>query len=178
MTRGEPVREAHLTEDELDDILIGVGSPEAEAHVAGCAACAGRKAEFVAALTSFNQATMAWSEAKSHTLTRDLAAATESAAGSPRLWVAAMGLCVVAVMGAMLSNHVPGTMRGGDGPAGASAQTAPVNRDLEIADDDAMLKEIDAALYRPEPSPEQVYGQVYGQSQAARRRAATPEVRE
>lgn len=160
----------HLSEDELDDVLIGMGSAEAEAHLAGCAVCAGRKAEFAEAVAGFNQATLAWSEAKSHTLTRDLTAEMGAGAGARRFGLAAAaGMCGVAVVAALLSHGVPRTS---DAPAAAPA--AAVDREREIAGDDAMLRDIDAALYRPDPSPEQVYRLDRGTA----RRVAVSEVRE
>ena len=161
----------HLSEDELEDVLIGMGSAEADAHVAGCAACAGRKAEFAAAVAGFNQATLAWSEAKSHTLTRDLTAGTEGAGARRFGLAAAAGVCGAAVVAALLSHEVP---RAGETPGGTAAPAAAVDRDREIAGDDAMLRDIDAALYRPDPSPEQVYRLDRGTA----RRVAVSEVRE
>ena len=164
----------HLSDEDLDDVLIGIGSAEAEAHLAGCAACAARTAEFRSALGSFNQATLAWSEAKSHTLTRDLTAG--EAVGVPHLGLAAAGLCGLAVVGALLS-VVPGTLHSRTEPSAASAQAAPVDRDREIAGDNAMLQDIDAALYQPEPSPEQTY-RLHPARGTSGARPAASEVRE
>ncbi len=150
----------HLSDEELDDVLIGAGSPEAEAHLAECAACADRTAAFSAAMASFNQATLAWSEATSHTLTRDLTAGVAETAGA-RFGAIAAGVCGLAVVGAVLGAGVgaglPGSRQSGDVPASVAGQTEMGDRDREIAGDNVILEDIDAALYRPDPSPEQTY---------------------
>ena len=150
----------HLSDEDLDNVLIGAGSAEAEAHLAGCAACAGRKAEFSGTIASFNQATLAWSEAKSHTLTRDLTAGVRERA-RPSVGAVAAGLCGLAVVGAVLGAglgaHLPGQRPSGDAAGSAPGQTGVGDRDREIAGDNVILEDIDAALYRPDPSPEQTY---------------------
>jgi anti-sigma factor RsiW len=62
----------HLTEEQIDDLLIGSLEP-AEAvqmreHAAGCEACAARLSELEAPIASFKAVTLAWSERRSATL--------------------------------------------------------------------------------------------------------------
>lgn len=160
----------HLSEDELDEVLVGGGSPAAEAHLAQCAACASRKVEFAEAVAGFNQATLAWSEAKSHGLTRELVAV-----GMPsrvRFGLAGAGVCAVALVGMMLGTGVPWGSEAGVRPA--VSQGAALAR--EIDGDNAMLQAIDAELYRPVQSPEQIY-QIDGARRTGERPAGA-EVRE
>lgn len=54
----------HLTEEMLDDVLIGMATAEAEAHLAGCAACRKQVEEFRADMALLGQAALGWSEAR------------------------------------------------------------------------------------------------------------------
>jgi hypothetical protein len=61
MTTNNP---AHLSEEAFDDVLIGLGSPESAAHLATCELCRSRMDRFRANIQAFNQASLAWSEAR------------------------------------------------------------------------------------------------------------------
>ena len=74
MTLRENMATRHLTDDELDELLMGLGSKEAHAHLASCAACRTQVQEFQSIVTAFNEASLEWSEAKSNTISRDLTA--------------------------------------------------------------------------------------------------------
>ncbi len=58
----------HLTEDQIDDALMGDLAVEAKAHLQGCAACAERLAAAEMPLASFKAVSTAWSERRSATL--------------------------------------------------------------------------------------------------------------
>jgi len=62
----------HLTEEQIDELLMGSLEPGEAAgmreHAAGCAACAAQLAEIEAPLESFKAVTLAWSERRSATL--------------------------------------------------------------------------------------------------------------
>ena len=58
----------HLSEEELNDVLIGLGSRESENHVAECALCRAKAQGFQTDMGSFNESTLAWSEARSHAM--------------------------------------------------------------------------------------------------------------
>ena len=64
--------ERHLTQDEIDDLLIGVAGPEQRAHCAACVPCWNRVAALSESIDGYSRATLAWSEARSNTFTRDL----------------------------------------------------------------------------------------------------------
>jgi hypothetical protein len=59
-----PKLSAHLSEEALDDLLIGLGSAESQAHLARCIQCRAKVEEFDSDLSLFNQTTMAWSDAQ------------------------------------------------------------------------------------------------------------------
>ena len=55
----------HLTEDQLDDLLLGEASTAATEHAAACAQCHGKLQAFTALMADFNQSSLAWSQARS-----------------------------------------------------------------------------------------------------------------
>lgn len=60
--------EMHLTEDQIDDALIGDLAVTAAAHLSGCKACTTRVAQAEMPLASFKAVTTAWSERRSATM--------------------------------------------------------------------------------------------------------------
>jgi hypothetical protein len=58
----------HLSDDQIDDHLIGDLASEPSAHLAECAHCCERVALAAAPIASFDSVTMAWSERRSATL--------------------------------------------------------------------------------------------------------------
>jgi hypothetical protein len=58
----------HLSDDQIDDHLIGDLAAEPAAHLADCAHCIQRVATAAAPIASFESVTMAWSERRSATL--------------------------------------------------------------------------------------------------------------
>jgi hypothetical protein len=58
----------HLTEEQIDDHLIGGLDGEAAAHLAVCPACSGRVALAAAPIAEFSAVAQAWSERRSATL--------------------------------------------------------------------------------------------------------------
>jgi hypothetical protein len=141
----------HLTDTELDEILMGIAEPCASVHLADCATCGERFAAFQSQLDAFNHATMSWSEARANTVSRDIAAHQST----PRMtlkaaWssVAVAGLAVAFAVGARHSAtpapspvaHAPMTM-----PA------PEVVQQHEIANDNEMMAAIDSEIVTPQP---------------------------
>lgn len=58
----------HLSNDQIDDQLIGVLEPAAAEHLASCADCTARVAAAAAPIAGFVSVTNAWSERRSATL--------------------------------------------------------------------------------------------------------------
>ena len=62
------ISSAHLTDDQIDDLLIGDLAPEPAAHLAACDPCIARVAQASEPLASFDSVTIAWSQRRSSTL--------------------------------------------------------------------------------------------------------------
>ena len=145
----------HLIDGQFDDLLLGEAEPAVSAHLDACAECQARQQVFTASLESFNAASLAWSQARSHTHTRDLPAATSArrfvlpasawALATVLLVAIALFFGVARFLGPSLSKRLSNTAV----PASAHQQ--------EIASDNAMLADIDAALER-DATPVELFG--------------------
>lgn len=164
----------HLTDEELDDLLMGVAEPELQTHCAACVLCSSRIATVSDSIQCYNRASMAWSEARSHTFTRDLSAHRTTwrlTASAGRSLAATLILGVVASLTTgtyLFSGHTV--------EAGLDTETlpaarafAPEGRAQQIARDNAMLQAIDAELTEPASAPA---GLFHAASTAARTTAA------
>ena len=152
----------HLTEDQLDDALIGDLATGHANHLTACEQCQMRLAEAGAPMAAFSAVSLAWSERRSATLPTPVQSATS--AWLPRaIW----GATAAAVLAVGVS--VPSIRHGlGFGNAEIQRQTmiastGPVDnpvaaRDEQIANDNRMLENIDRELEASAPSPEQEYG--------------------
>jgi len=139
----------HLSEDQINDALIGELSDEVRLHLAACALCQAEVEPFQATLVSFNQATAAWSEAKSNTLNRDLSGVRPAHRFAPAaLWSCASALVVAAAI-IFGSGHRHDSA---SAPAGLVADNSAAARASEIAADNAMLGAIDSELQVATPS--------------------------
>jgi hypothetical protein len=182
----------HLTEDELDELLMGCAPSDSLAHVEHCALCAGQLAEFDSSLSAFNHAASAWSEAKSNALTRDLNLhRTPFRITARAAWSCASIVVLVAAasLGFGMHEHsaqiasqqiavYQGNGHWNRSPANPSVgfPHAPCAQ-REIASDDAMLREIDSAINTAEPSPEELYG-ITDNSGASRQDSRRPQVKD
>ncbi len=153
---------SHLSEDNLDEILLGIASPESSAHLAACGVCTVRfttfQAELKAQMSAFNQASMAWSEARSNTISRDLA----HHKATPRLTLPAVWSAAAAMMlAATLALHVSLDRRSSalEASNSVASQTISASSDAihpehdqhELASDNAMLAAIDSEMGTPQP---------------------------
>jgi predicted anti-sigma-YlaC factor YlaD len=149
----------HLTEDELEEVLLGLDCSESEGHLAECAVCRGKIEEFRGSLELFNHASMAWSEAKSNSMNRDLAEHRTPFRMSVRaLWTCASLLVVVLAGVIGLGEHRHTSAEAGTPSRAGAVVESPADAASEIASDNAMLRQIDSAINAPEPSPAQLYG--------------------
>jgi len=168
----------HLSEDDLDEVLIGIASSEALTHIAECEPCEVRLTAFRSQMAVFNQASMAWSEVRSNTISRDLAAHKPT----PRLtlsaaWSSAAALVVTFAFGlSMVLHQAPATPVA---PNPSSSQTAavthPEHDQHEIASDNAMLAAIDSEMGTPQPAQFGLYQPVKAHTAAIRRDATMQE---
>ena len=137
---------------------MGVARPELQAHCAACAPCCSRVSSFSASLQPFNHASLAWSEARSNTFTRDLSGhrpAWRLTASTARSVAATLIIGLVA--GATAGTHARPTQLVG---VALEAVTPPASRAFatdaraqQIARDNAMMQAIDAELTEPASAP-------------------------
>ena len=139
---------AHLSEDDLDDFLLGLASSDASSHVAACPACRDRVAAFESQMSVFNQASRDWSEARSNTISRDLAAHRPSL----RLTVPAMWYSTAAAVLAVALTFTTNLHRGADLPANAQIDTIATAAPGDIDADNAMLAAISSETATPRPA--------------------------
>ncbi len=152
----------HLTEDQLDDALIGDLATQPAAHLAACEDCQMRLAEAGAPMAAFSAVSLAWSERRSATLPTPVPSRTS--AWLPRAIWAATATAVLAVGISVPSiRHELGFGNAEAPQQTMIASTGPVDnpvaaRDEQIANDNRMLENIDRELGASAPSPEQEYG--------------------
>ncbi len=136
----------HLSEEALDDVLIGMGSPESEAHLTVCQDCRAKLAEFRSDVHLFNRASLAWSESR---VPRPRIAPAKAIFRIPSPLI---GMCAVALL--LLMVGVPRWNRDNHN---SGSQVAPVNSpqantEAEIAQDNDLLRAVDAAINPDEAS--------------------------
>jgi hypothetical protein len=137
----QPASFDHLSEEALDDFLIGLVSPESEHHLADCELCRDKVQSLRSDLQTFNQASLSWSQSKPLLHLRPLVTrrAPGSRFASPR-W--AMALLVLLLLGGALLRYQRNSGLDNNAPA------APVTVDDEtqIAQDNRMLQSVEMAL--------------------------------
>lgn len=163
----------HLSDDDLDEILMGVGSPAQSAHLDACNPCGQRYATFAVPfqeqMSTYNQATLDWSEARSNTISRDLTAHRLT----PRLTWSALCSTAAALALALALGWNAGLHHA---PAAEETAAIPVadsvDQQHEIASDNEMLQAISSeigtpradrfGLYEPvdAPAPSMVHSRV------------------
>lgn len=142
----------HLSDEALDDLLIGLASVESEAHLAECAACRIKVQAFGAHLNVFNQATMAWSQSRSEALPAIRPAASARAksvwkALAPLEWAAAVAVLLLLALPVWNRNQLPVPV------SNTSATPSAGDSEAQIAADNDLLKSVDAALNADDTSP-------------------------
>ncbi|MGO8756545.1 MAG: hypothetical protein ACLQG3_00330 [Terracidiphilus sp.] len=142
----------HLSNDALNDVLIGLGDAESEFHLAACPLCRAKVEEFRSGLDTFNQTTQAWSEARSSTSPR-----IEVRPRRLRLSVPALSWALAAAV--LLTVAAPVWRHNDFFPAHRDTQAtgAPEDSEAQIAEDNELLKEVDAAINPEEVSPIKEY---------------------
>jgi anti-sigma factor RsiW len=146
-----PKQSAHLSEEAVNDVLIGLGSLESKAHLGVCSICSSRVKEFRSEVNAFNRATLAWSEARPRaTLDEDERRRVRWIAASPLSWALAAALLLA--VGFPVWNHLK--------PAADNASVpSPLHEDsqTQIAQDNDLLNSVNVALNEGEESPVAVY---------------------
>jgi len=134
----------HLSEEALNDVLIGEASPAAASHLAGCAACRAKVEQTGLAMQLFNKASLAWSETRSITMQaprvpargRHLPFATAA-------WAAVAGLLLVAAVPVWRHAERPAPQ---PGTMAVSSNMGAEDSETQIAQDNELLKAVDAAI--------------------------------
>lgn len=112
----------HLTDEQMDDVLIGDASAEAAAHLKACPACAARMAAATMPMASFKAVSAAWSERRSATMPAIVPQrAGLGARGRMMAWSAALSAMIVAGIAVPVFLH-----QQQDAAAGRGVQAAPV----------------------------------------------------
>ncbi len=148
--------EYHLTQEEFDELLMGVADPELQAHCVACVPCGARVAALSKSFELYNHASLAWAEARSNTFTRDLSGhrPTRRVTASAARSVAAT-LILGLVAGLSTGTHRwPASFTGSALQAAPAARAfAPDARAQQIARDNAMLEAINTELREPDAAP-------------------------
>jgi predicted anti-sigma-YlaC factor YlaD len=143
-----PACSAHLSDEAFDDVLIGMASPESEAHLSTCQDCRCRVNAFRSDVALFNSASMAWTESQP---VRMRATARKVIHHTRLAFVSWAGMAVVlAVMAvAILHHHGPVAP-----PSHATANVLqPADTQAQIAQDNQFLQAVNAAISPDEESP-------------------------
>ena len=132
---------AHLSEEALDDVLIGLSSPESEAHLAICSVCRGQLEDFQSRVQVFNQTSLAWSESKPAVSLRPK---VEAKARRQRFipLELAMAATLLLLIGVPVWNREHNQTS--EPPVAQSA--AAGDSETQIAQDNDLLRSVDAAL--------------------------------
>ena len=137
-----PGATTHLSEESLDDVLIGLGSPESHAHLAACTECRAQVEAFQGDVRLFNAASMAWSENRPRSAPHRTHA--RLAFGSWAAVSAALVLMAVAIW-----QHRPTPVPNHT----TILQPMPVDSAAQIAQDNQLLEAVNAAISPDEDSP-------------------------
>lgn len=139
---------AHLSEEAMNDVLIGLSSPETDTHLAVCQDCRRQLDVFRSEMQLFNRTSLAWSAAWS--------AATPHPVPAPRAgktvfapvgW--ALAAVVLLAIGLPVWNHHQRfTQNYAAAPASAQQDSSE-----QIAQDNELLRSVDIALNTNEESP-------------------------
>jgi len=143
----------HLTEEALDDALIGMGCGESQGHLARCPECRAKIEQFGADIQLFNAASLAWSEARPR---RPL----EPARLTPvrRMPFALVGSTVAAALAVAVVLSV-GHHESGLTPQSRSANGVQIqDSQTQIAQDNQLMEDVNAAIGPQEASPLDEFG--------------------
>jgi predicted anti-sigma-YlaC factor YlaD len=142
----------HLTDEALNDVLIGMGSADAELHLAECPICRGKVEDFQSDVGAWNVAALNWSEARA-----ERAGVMQLRPARRRPPLAALGWALAAL--ALIAIAIPAG-RESDlfGTHHATAVVAPQeDSEAQIAQDNELLKAVNAAINPDEMSPLKEY---------------------
>jgi hypothetical protein len=172
----------HLSEEQLDDVLMGDAAVEAAGHLVECTACQARVAEMAAPIASFAAVSLAWSERQSATTFPRVVGATGSAWPQRASWALAATCLLLIGFAIPMARHeergsrtVAATEPRQTARVSAAGQIAAAqvsnlkgrvavvaatdsSPDAQIAQDNRMLRAIDRELDASVQSPSEAFG--------------------
>ena len=138
---------AHLSEETLNDVLIGMSAPEADAHLAACPACRSQLEEFRSTMQLFNQTSLAWSEARPMKKPARSVSILRPYLLGPASWaLAAVALLAIALPVWQHEHRAPVQ-------SAPVAAAEPEESPTQIAQDNDLLQAVNVALNTDEASP-------------------------
>jgi hypothetical protein len=143
-----PEKTGHLTEEALQDVLIGLATPESEMHLAECLECRAQVDRFRSSIDLFNEASLAWSKSR-------LAAPPRP---SFRFWPA--GLVPATLVLAVLALIVVPAWKHHRPPqpvAPVDSASTQNSSEAQIAEDNQLLAAVNVVLNESEQSPVNEY---------------------
>jgi AcrR family transcriptional regulator len=143
-----PEISTHLSEEAMSDVLIGLASPESEAHLNACLICRGQLQAFRSTMQSFNQASLAWCQTRpSVALRAPVRSRLRPLVFAPATWALAAALLLVAGIPAWI-HHVHSSSHSVSAPA-----SVPENSEAQIAQDNDLLQSVNVALNESDVPP-------------------------
>ena len=162
----------HLSEAALSDVLIGLCSPDSEAHLAVCPACRSRVQEFQSTVQAFNAASTAWSEARPpFPLPSPVPVIRKPrpAYAAPLGWALAAAI-LVAIGLPVWNTHSRPAEKDAPSPVALAIATS-TDSEAQIAQDNELLRSVNLALSSDEEYPVSEYDLLDSPHTRARSRA-------
>lgn len=141
-----PASTIHLSQEALDDVLIGLGSEESHAHLAVCPECRAHVETFQGDVALFNSASMTWSESR-----RPQSRLSEVHTG--RLRAAFLGWAAVAAALAVMAFGIWHHWSSKASNEANTMQSQPLDSEAQITQDNQLLQAVSAAISPDEVSP-------------------------
>lgn len=141
----------HLSEEALDDLLIGLGTSEDEQHLAQCAHCRARVEAFEGDMALFRQTTLDWSRVRAAALPNPLKAGIRHWHLSKMGW-AAVSLLLLVLVSPVLQHPARESSRPNPAPTRQEAES-----DQQIAQDNALMQAVDTAMNSDDAAPVRAY---------------------
>jgi len=143
----------HLSDEMLDDVLIGLGSAESERHLADCAECRAKVQRFHSDVHLFNQASIAWSEAQPFRTVRAVCMAPAF-----RMPVALWGSFAAAILAVAVGIPVWHYEHSLSVRQESGIVQEVQDSQAQIAQDNELMQAVNAAISPQEESPIDEYG--------------------
>jgi hypothetical protein len=141
-----PEISTHLSEEAMNDVLIGLASPESESHLNTCVICRSQLDVFRSTVQAFNQASLEWCQAMPAVALR-APARFRPLVFAPATWVLAIALLLVA--------GIPAWIHLSHSSLHSVSAPAPVQQDsdAQISQDNDLLQSVNVALNESDVPP-------------------------